>query len=87
MPSDEDADHGEQLAHQAQSASRKAAELHQRVITTAEGVAATEEYVARTFDQMAKDHPERAGQLKDVSNAAREHAAHERQWIEDHTSD
>jgi hypothetical protein len=47
-------------------------------------VSETEEAVASTLDRMASRHPGHAGRLRDMSQAAREHAALERRRLQDY---
>ena len=84
MATDEQLNSDKGLAHRANSASTRAADLRQRTIKTAKDIVQTEEEVARTFDQMAEDFPHRAPRLKKLSQAAREHAASEKDWIAEH---
>lgn len=62
----------------------QAGEVQAQVLRVAEAVAQTEEEVAATLERLAEDRPHRAGHLRALSRAAREQAARERRWAEDH---
>ena len=66
---------------QAQS---RADELLQETLRVAEQIAVAEEAAADTFDRMAEQRAQDADRLRTKSQAAREHAACEREWIRNH---
>ncbi len=55
-------------------------------VRVAERVARTEEALAATFDKLAEVQPQHAARLRAKSQAAREQAAYDRQWIKDHSA-
>lgn len=85
MTRDDGRDRAEELIHQARNARAWTAEMRVRMIETARQVAATEERVAGTFERLAAARPHRAKWLTTLSASARENAAYQLQWAEDHT--
>jgi signal transduction histidine kinase len=47
----------------------------------AEATAATEDQIAATLDQLARQQPHGAGHLRDMGESARRYAARERKWL------
>jgi hypothetical protein len=72
------------LVRDSRNVRSKAGEVQAQVLRVAETVAKTEEEVAATLERLAKDRPHRAEHLRALSLAAREQAARERQWAQDH---
>jgi hypothetical protein len=73
----------ELLARDAQRIHAFSQHLKARVTEVAEALARTEESVAATMDRLATSHPDRAEQLKAMSEAARNQAVQARQWGKD----
>ena len=74
----------EDRLHDVRNTRSRVYELQAQVLRVAETVAKTEDEVAATLERMAEDHPHRAEHLRALSLAAREQAAKERRWAEDH---
>lgn len=61
-----------------------AADLRRRLVAAAMSIAWTEDWVADTFDRMARDRPREAERLRAKAARARRHAAMERDWAARH---
>lgn len=84
MTGGDTADPAEDRIRDARNVRSKASEVQAQVLRVAVTVAKTEEEVAATLERLAKDRPHRAEHLRALSLAAREQAARERRWAEDH---
>jgi len=69
------------LCDQARTVTLRALEVQAQTRVLAEATAATEEQVAATLDQLARQQPHRAGQLQAMGESARRYAARERQRL------
>ena len=70
----------ETLARDIQRVQAFSHNLKARVVEVGEALARTEESIAATMDWLASQQPERAEQLKALSESARKQAALARQW-------
>lgn len=87
MTRNDSPDWAEQLAKQAADARADTIEIRKRVVETARAIAATEKQVAGTFDRLAEGRPDRAWRLAELSASARQNAAYQLRWAEDHMAD
>jgi ABC-type transporter Mla subunit MlaD len=74
----------ERLADDAAKAQARFNDATDRAVRVARDVAATEDYLAETLDQLAETHPGDAARLLAKGESARGYAARERQWADDH---
>lgn len=75
-----------ELARQAQRNIDRAVAAQSDSLRLAEVIAATEDDVAATMDQLAEERPDRAAHFRALGEAAREYAAKERRWVKEHRS-
>lgn len=73
------------LVDSLEQAQSRADELLQETLWVAEQIAVAEETAADTFGRMADQRAQDADRLRAKSQAAREHAAWEREWIRNHS--
>lgn len=73
------------LAEAVEQAQSRADELRREALRIAEQIAEAEEAAAAMFARMAEQRAKGAERLRARSQAARDHAAWERQWIRNHS--
>lgn len=75
------------LTQRARRNMARADALRAQSIQVAEEIAATEETVAGTMEELASQRPHGSDRLRALGARARERAASERQWVADHAGD
>jgi hypothetical protein len=85
VPDDNDARReADRLAEDVAKTRARAKEVLAETVQAARMCAATEDQVAQTLDHLAQTQPHHAARLRAKSAFARDQAAYERQWAEDH---
>ena len=73
------------LAEQVAMARSRSCDMAAKALDLAGAVAATEDEVAATLSRVAEDQPHHAARLRRKISAARDRAAFERRWVQDHS--